>query len=182
MVIMLLLRVALVLPPAGPVSAVVLHAAVAEAAGVWAGYGVSIAAVGAATDGGVVLPVTLIESRGLPVHPGWRGALGALRFTAAGAPTPAITVFVTDIEQCIAGAHVLGAPEWRWPLRLRDEVFGRVLGRVLAHEIGHYLLRSPRHTRDGLMRSEQLIDDLVSPSRSRYMLTAADVARLGEIR
>lgn len=182
MLIILLLRVALAMPPAGPVSSVVLHAAVAEAAAVWAPYNVSVAAAGADDEGRVVLPVMLIESRGLPVHPGWRGALGAVRFDAAGAPTPAITVFLTDIEQFIAGALVLGAPAWRWPPRLRDEVFGRVLGRVLAHEIGHYVLRSPRHTADGLMRSLQLVDDLVSPSRTRYMLTAADVARLKAIR
>src|SRR3954452_8178965 len=123
MLIILLLRVALAMPPAGAVSDVILHAAVAEAAAVWAPYGVSIAAAGA-DEGGVVLPVVLIESRGLPVHPGWRGALGAIRFTAAGAPTPVITVFLTDVEQFIAGALVLGVPAWRWPPRLRDEVFG----------------------------------------------------------
>src|SRR3954469_22074912 len=106
MVIILLLRVALAMPPAGPVSGVVLHAAVAEAAAVWAPYGVSIATAGADDEGGIVLPVVLIESRGLPVLPGWRGALGAIRFTAAGAPRPAITVFLTDIEQFIAGARV----------------------------------------------------------------------------
>ena len=181
MLIMLLLRVALALPPAGQVSAVILHAAVVEAADVWAPYGVSVAAAGAADEGGVVLPVVLIESRGLPVLPGWRGALAAIRFTAAGAPTPAITVFLTDIEQFVAGARVLSAPGWRWPQRLRDQVFGRVLGRVLAHEIGHYVLRSPDHAADGLMRSQQLVDDLASPSRGRYMLTAADVARLRDV-
>ena len=69
---------------------------------------------------------------------------------ADGAPAPAITVFLTDIEQFIAGARVLGAAGWQWPPALRDQILGRVLGRVLAHEIGHYVLRSPRHAADGL--------------------------------
>jgi hypothetical protein len=63
---------------------------------------------------------------------------------------------------------------------LRDQVFGRVLGRVLAHEIGHYVLRSPRHAVDGLMRSVQLADDLVAPSRHRFALTAPDRAKLAD--
>jgi Zn-dependent protease with chaperone function len=59
-------------------------------------------------------------------------------------------------------------------------VLGRVLGRVLAHEIGHYVLRSPRHASGGLMASLQFADDLIALSRHRFMLTAPDRARLEE--
>lgn len=57
-----------------------------------------------------------------------------------------------------------------------------MLGRVLAHEIGHYVLRSPQHAADGLMRSLQLADDLVAPSRQRLSLTPAEAARLEDRR
>jgi hypothetical protein len=109
---------------------------------------------------------------------GWTGPLGAIAFAPDGAPAPAITVFLTDIERLVTSAHVLGLSEWQWPPTLRDQLIGRALGRVLAHEIGHYLLRSKGHTADGLMRPQQLADDLISPSRHHFRLTPADAARL----
>ena len=36
---------------------------------------------------------------------------------------------------------------------LRDRVLGIVLGRAVAHEIGHYLLRTNTHASHGLMRA-----------------------------
>jgi hypothetical protein len=185
MVITLLLRVALAVPPTPAVSPAVLHAAVAEAAGVWAPYGVAVGAAapcGWATDDSAVLTVVPIATRRSAVRPGWSGPLGAITFAPGGAPEPAITVFLTDIEQFVAGAHLLGIRPGQWPTALRTQILGRVLGRVLAHEIGHYVLRSPQHAADGLMRPLQLADDLVEPSRHRFTLTAADVARLEDRR
>ena len=40
-----------------------------------------------------------------------------------------------------------------WPPALAAQMTGRALGRVLAHEIGHYLLASPAHARNGLMQA-----------------------------
>ena len=185
MVIALLLRVALAVPHLPAVPTAVVHAAVAEAAGLWAPYGVAIDAAGPcgwAADDSTVLTVLPIETRRSAVTPAWRGALGAITFAPDGVPAPAITVFLTDIEQFIAGAHVFGAAGWQWPPALRDLILGRVLGRVLAHEIGHYVLRSPGHAADGLMRPLQRADDLVSPSRHRFTLTASDIARLEDRR
>ena len=50
--------------------------------------------------------------------------------------------------------------EREWPTILRHVVLGRVLGRALAHEIGHFLLRSRGHSQIGLMRANQSIADL----------------------
>jgi hypothetical protein len=63
----------------------------------------------------------------------------------------------------------------------RDLAIGIVLGRVLAHEIGHVLLGSPAyHDRVGLMRPHFMSDDLVRPDRSAYRLTDQSIARLHE--
>lgn len=124
--------------------------------------------------------VVLIETRRATITPEWQGALGAITFVPGGTPAPSITVFLTDLERFVAGARILDTPHGQWPPALRDQVFGRVLGRVLAHEIGHYLLRSPQHAADGLMRSWQLADGLVAPSRHRFTLTAPERARLAE--
>jgi hypothetical protein len=184
MLIALLLHVALALPRIPTVPATVIDTAVAEAAGIWAPYRVAIedarSCIRTNDDRRVltVVPVVVSPARS-GSEPGWRGALGQIRFAPDGAPEDTITVFVTDIEQFIAGATLLGGFVRPWPQALRNQLFGRVLGRVLAHEIGHYLLRSPRHTADGLMRPLQLAGDLMSPSRHRFTLTAAEAARVG---
>jgi hypothetical protein len=182
MLITLLLHVALTVPTTRTVRPAVVNAALAEAAGVWAPYGVAVGPDDSSRFAHIVLAVVLIENHRPGVMPGWRGALGAITFDPGGTPMPAITVFLSDIERFIADARVLGMPSLDWPPRLRDQVFGRVLGRVLAHEIGHYLLRSPRHAPSGLMRSLQPVEDLVAPSRHRFMLTASEVARLEDCR
>jgi len=189
MLITLLLHVALAVDPTPAVSSGLIRAAVTEAATVWAPYGVVVDTAGPfdcahcapchqVDDDPTVLTVVAVERGRSAVTPGWGGPLGAIVFAPGGVPTPVITVFFTDIVRFIAGAHVLGMPQWQWPPTVREDILGRVLGRVLAHEIGHYVLRSPQHAPDGLMRSLQLAEDLVAPSRHRFALTAADAARL----
>jgi hypothetical protein len=45
----------------------------------------------------------------------------------------------------------------------REELLGRALGRVLAHELYHILARSTDHTHQGISRAEQTSADLLSP-------------------
>jgi hypothetical protein len=63
----------------------------------------------------------------------------------------------------------------------RDFIVGRVFGRALAHEIGHYLLRSPNHSREGLMRALQFAPGLVGQDRQRFALSADQVTRLHSV-
>jgi hypothetical protein len=61
---------------------------------------------------------------------------------------------------------------------LRDVVLGRIVGRAIAHEIGHYLLGSMSHTPGGLMRSAISTDNLIGPSREAFVLRKEDVRAL----
>jgi hypothetical protein len=188
MLITLALHVALAFPPALPPA--VARFAVAEAAGIWAPYGVTIDVTGPcgwAPDQSTVLEVVTVEDprrfeigSTLPTFsgPGWHGALGAVRFAPDGTPAPVVTVFMTDLQRLVAGARVFDATESKWPRTLRERVIGRVLGRVLAHEIGHVVLRMPQHVAGGLMRPLQRADDLVAPSRHSFTLSPAEAARL----
>ena len=54
----------------------------------------------------------------------------------------------------------------------------RALGRVLAHEIGHVLLRLPLHDATGLMRAVLSPSELAEPNRSRLGLANRSVGRL----
>jgi len=180
MVIALLLHVALVIPSTPAVPSGTFRTAVAEAAALWAPYGVVIelAAPGGTSDDRIVLTIVPIETRRFTMAGGWSGALGAISFDADGVPGPRIRLFVTDILALVGGARMFSQPEWQWPRSLHDQIVGRVIGRVLAHEIGHFLLRMPRHTAAGLMRPVQFQADLVAMSRQPFTLTAVDVSRL----
>jgi hypothetical protein len=53
-----------------------------------------------------------------------------------------------------------------------DTLLGRMLGRALAHELGHYLLRSPTHTRFGLMRGDRTVQEFLAPGRLGFAVDA----------
>ena len=65
-----------------------------------------------------------------------------------------------------------------WPPAVRDDLIGRALGRVLAHEIGHYLLILRSHTPDGLMQPSFKAAALVAPDRGAFALSDRLVPRL----
>lgn len=58
---------------------------------------------------------------------------------------------------------------------LREELLGRAMGRVVAHELYHVLLRTTSHGRDGLARPAQSRSDLLSV---RGILAPVDERRL----
>jgi hypothetical protein len=82
------------------------------------------------------------------------------------------------IGALVSTVTLLGNHDKVWPKALYDLVTGRVLGRALAHEIGHFLLRSREHSRKGLMRPRHQVPDLVGADRSRFVLSADEVTRL----
>jgi hypothetical protein len=60
----------------------------------------------------------------------------------------------------------------------RDEVEGTALGRALAHEIGHYVLRTREHARSGLMRAIHPVPALIDTDRRRFTLSAGEILRV----
>jgi hypothetical protein len=175
---LLLLHVALTIAP-GTLPPRIAAAAVAEAAAIWRPQGVVVDAGEPCRDPAddtVVLTVVVTPPR--TVHPPFAAPpLGAIEFDGD-APAPTITVFLGNITRFIATARVLGAAEPAWPTVLRERIVGRAIGRVVAHEIGHYLLRMRQHTRTGLMRAMHSADDFVSPVRTGFELSRAEAGWL----
>ena len=56
-----------------------------------------------------------------------------------------------------------------------DQVYARALGRVLAHELGHLLLRLHGHRDRGLMRSTFSHRSLIAHGRGAFRLAADDL-------
>ena len=81
-------------------------------------------------------------------------------------------------------AQVVESVKWQnrsfadLPTDTRGYLIGRGLGRVLAHEIAHYLLGWRIHAQAGLMRPQFRADQLVSLSRHEFELSEKQVASL----
>jgi hypothetical protein len=65
---------------------------------------------------------------------------------------------------------------------LRDYRLGLVLGRAVAHEIGHFLLQSNTHSASGLMRARIGAQEFADPSRNSFQLDPATQLQLSRSR
>ena len=64
-------------------------------------------------------------------------------------------------------------------------LLGRTLGRALAHEIGHYLLKSREHTTNGLMKGRRTVQEFIGRERRGFEIDSlqhdAIVRRIREL-
>jgi hypothetical protein len=151
--------------------------AVEEAARVWAPYRVDVIhrmvpPVESRESEGALLSVRLAavahRSRASA------GAFGSIQFVS-GRPEPLVFLHYDAIGRAMAESVAFGLRHEQWPPALRDRVLGRIVGRVLAHEIGHFVLGSPRHASQGLMRPIQYIAELIAGTGELFGLTEADL-------
>jgi hypothetical protein len=56
--------------------------------------------------------------------------------------------------------------------------FATLLGRAIAHEIGHLLLGHPRHSRSGLMRANWTQDEIRGIRPAGWQFSAAEAAQM----
>lgn len=117
-----------------------------EAASIWRRSGIALRWLPPSAET-AALPVAVV-----PSDPGrddreetWRLA----KFQRHGGRPRAAVVSIAACEQALDRVErTLGEPA-----RLRERRLGLVMGRALAHELGHYLLGSGGHRRSGLMRA-----------------------------
>ncbi len=89
-----------------------------------------------------------------------------------------IAIFYDAITLAASGGLLFGRREVYASSLLEERLIGRVLGRTIAHEVGHVLFRSPGHSGSGLMRAAQSVTELQHPSRTGFALDEQEVARL----
>jgi hypothetical protein len=155
-------------------------AAMEEVTGIWAPYGVD---VHESNPGDVVPDCAVRLAVMFADHPdphAAAGALGSIVFLDDG-PVPTIVMYPRAIAALVSTVTLLGTNDKVWPTALYDLVIGRVLGRALAHEIGHFLLRSREHSVKGLMRPRHQVPDLIGADRSRFVLSAGEVRQLASV-
>src|SRR5262249_26982124 len=93
-------------------------------------------------------------------------------------PQPTIFMYPKTIADLVGTTTIFGRHDQQWTTGFREQIYGRVFGRALAHEIGHILLRSRSHPADGLMRARQSIVELVDNDQRGFHLTTDEVMRL----
>lgn len=102
------------------------------------------------------LRVTISERR----LPGSEGGLAWIPF-ADGEPLPDLTVSMPGVRQLLEQGSWNGRPFGSLPPVASSLFLQRAIGRAIAHEVGHYLLRSREHERRGLMRAVFSVDEIM---------------------
>ncbi len=126
----------------------------------------------AAAAGGRTVWLRFADDLGPGAH---ASALGWTPFTD-GAPGAVITVSPARIGRAVARPAPGHLPAE--PAAVSSGTLSRATGRVVAHELGHVLLRAPGHDRTGLMREAFSRDDLHDARPRRLRLPTGAGARL----
>ena len=143
----------------------------AEAEAIWAPAGIALEWN---RDGqerrtrGLTIEVT-IDDRPTPADRD--GALGWLVFTSHG-PERLIHLSRVSAEDLLRSTPGLDGGT----VVSHEALIGRALGRALAHELGHYILRSKVHTGHGLMRAAWTSEQAFAFIRDGFELTPEECA------
>jgi hypothetical protein len=154
----------------GGVDATALHAAIAEADTIWrtAGLNLTWTFPPAELDTSDPRTVVVIVRRRLSMPAGLNGAraggrgrspLGWVVFGEDGRPGRMIEVSLDTVQALIGKGKYMDKPMSQLPSQVLIPMTGRALGRVIAHELGHWLM-GRGHTPTGLMRASFNFDDL----------------------
>jgi hypothetical protein len=103
--------------------------------------------------------------------------LGWIEFVD-GRPSRTITASITAARRLVAEASWGGVPMTTLPESIRTTFLVKALAGAIAHEVGHYLLRSKVHSRTGLMRERFAVREIMEMKKATYRLDAADERRL----
>jgi hypothetical protein len=172
----------------GRTSRVALDKAEREAARIWAPAGITFDWARSTPERAIRADELLVMVRehlaGRPradLRVGGRHTLGRVILVTPDRPSRLIELLLPAVTTSVQAQMLFGRPIPDLPAATRELVLGRALGRVLAHEIGHWLF-GREHSPDGLMRASIRRADLVDaiapalpdawPSRARAQLQA----------
>jgi hypothetical protein len=155
------------------VDASLMESAVHELAAVWLPNNVEVLQYADHSSADVRTAVALIFSR-TPPPVATHGALGWVNFVESNLPLPVLYVSLPATHAVLEDGRLLGTRTPELPRPVRMVLFARALGRAAAHELGHYLLASARHSATGLMRLRFTPDELIDDRRGPFRLPQPD--------
>ena len=110
------------------------------------------------------------------------GTLGWIMFAAPAQPRNVVNVSMAAIAALLNAGHLGSQPVNELPRGLRERLLTHAIGRVMAHEIGHYLLRSSAHAPNGLMRARLGVADFLTDGLGSFRLRPIEVKGLARRR
>lgn len=158
------------------------HLFTGEVERVWAPYGVTFCwAEGPRGCEGLEARVRVLIAEDLPQsavrETAGQPVVGRIAFNASG-PGRDIVLSLSSARNLVVRATLGGRPLSDWPAAVAEHFIPRVMGRALAHEIGHYILGTRGHATRGLMSASFRPDDVTLGSASRFSLPRPDAARM----
>jgi hypothetical protein len=97
-------------------------------------------------------------------------SLGWIDFRAPGEPSNTVTVSTAAVTRLLADGKWGGRPIGDLPPNFRARFVKQALARGIAHELGHYILRSSAHASNGLMRPRLTVFDMMVPGTDLFRL------------
>ena len=150
----------------------------AEAAAIWRPAGLAIVWDGVTSDRSAspASDLTVTVDEGATSSPDGKATLGWITFAGPDVPESEIHLSrgnALELMTRTASVHD-NASAWQ------ELLLSRALGRALAHELGHYLLKSRAHTPHGLMRAIRPSSEFFSSSRLGFEITEEQRASLAD--
>jgi hypothetical protein len=97
-------------------------------------------------------------------------SLGWIDFSAPGKPSSTVTVSTAAVTRLLDEGRWGGRAIRDLPPNFRARFAKQALARGIAHELGHYLLRSSTHASHGLMRPRLTVFDMMVPGTDLFRL------------
>ena len=175
------IRLSLQVVLVAPMPKEALETVMSETAAIWAPYNVIISPVLTLLrpdDGECRQWITLII-RNQPANridgaaAGEYPAIASVTFTGPARPGDTMYASLESARGIIRAAQLD-----RLPPVVQERLVARLLGRAIAHEIGHYLLRSEDHSAEGLMRASFGVGDLMAGDLRAFRLRPEQAAVL----
>jgi hypothetical protein len=123
----------------------------------------------------------------LPVEDDAR-TLGWVTAGANGRSAPLLLISLPAVTGAVLSTRAYDMPVKRLPRELRDRLIAQAIGRVAAHELGHYLLQRAGHDDRGLMRrryvAAELVGDWLDPFKipnAELLLVRQEIAALARL-
>jgi hypothetical protein len=143
-----------------------------EAARIWAPYGVTLCWSDDRDNCSGVqvhLRVLLAEDPPPPPRAAQGSLLGWIWFRGS-EPGADVVLSVNGARSLVSDARVGDRPLAALPASVVDSHLPRAVGRALAHEIGHFVLRDRTHVRGGLMASRFTPDEVTFAPPAAFRL------------
>jgi hypothetical protein len=174
----------------GGLSELQLQLAMDEVRKIWGAAGVVVASgrYGAPRGiAGATISLRILLTRP-PIEDGAEQILAWVAAAGPGRTAPLLFVSLPAVTETVQRAKAFDRPVSKLTRALHDRLIAQAIGRVAAHELGHYLLQHAGHQHRGLMRprysANELVGDWLEPfkvPRAEQMVVRQEIRALARL-